>query len=264
MSRRRVVVTGLGIISPVGIDVAAAWDSILNARSGIARVTRFDASAFPARIAGEVKDFDVTQLSLRQGGAALRHVRPLRARGDDGGDPRRRPRGLRRRQGARGRVHRLGHRRPADDRGDADRPTSTAGRARSRRSSCPASIINMISGLVSIQYGYQGPNLAMVTACSTANHSIGEAGRHHRVRRRRRHDRRRRRGDGEPARHGRFLRGARAVDAQRRSGDGVAARGTSIATASCWARAPACWCWRSTSTPGRAEHGSTASSPATG
>ena len=61
MSRRRVVVTGMGIVSPVGIGLSAAWANILAARSGIAAITRFDASAFPSRIAGEVKDFDVTQ-----------------------------------------------------------------------------------------------------------------------------------------------------------------------------------------------------------
>ena len=61
MSRRRVVVTGLGIISPVGIGVAEAWANILAGRSGIARITRFDASAFPSQIAGEVKGFDVTK-----------------------------------------------------------------------------------------------------------------------------------------------------------------------------------------------------------
>src|SRR5215468_11503512 len=59
MSRRRVVVTGMGIVSPVGIGLAAAWTNILAARSGIATIARFDASAFPSRIAGEVKDFDV-------------------------------------------------------------------------------------------------------------------------------------------------------------------------------------------------------------
>src|ERR1700682_4419942 len=61
MSRRRVVVTGMGIVSPVGIGLSASWANILAARSGIATITRFDASAFPSRIAGEVKDFDVTQ-----------------------------------------------------------------------------------------------------------------------------------------------------------------------------------------------------------
>src|ERR1700757_994469 len=59
MSKRRVVVTGLGIVSPVGIGLAPAWENILAGRSGITRITRFDAIAFPSQIAGEVKDFDV-------------------------------------------------------------------------------------------------------------------------------------------------------------------------------------------------------------
>src|SRR5664279_903609 len=61
MSRRRVVITGMGIVSPVGIGLADAWENILACRSGIATITRFDASGFPSRIAGEVKDFDVTR-----------------------------------------------------------------------------------------------------------------------------------------------------------------------------------------------------------
>ena len=61
MSKRRVVVTGMGIVSPVGIGLDAAWADILAARSGITAITRFDASAFPSRIAGEVKAFDVTK-----------------------------------------------------------------------------------------------------------------------------------------------------------------------------------------------------------
>src|SRR6266542_4772567 len=61
MAKRRVVVTGMGVISPVGIGLAAAWENILACRSGIARITRFDAAAFTSQIAGEVKDFDVTQ-----------------------------------------------------------------------------------------------------------------------------------------------------------------------------------------------------------
>ena len=59
MSRRRVVVTGMGIVSPVGVGLSAAWDSIRNARSGVGPITRFDSAAFPTRIAAEVKDFDV-------------------------------------------------------------------------------------------------------------------------------------------------------------------------------------------------------------
>src|SRR5690348_15456463 len=61
MSRRRVAITGLGIISPVGIGVDAAWRNIVEGRSGIGRITRFDATGFPSQIAGEVKGFDVTK-----------------------------------------------------------------------------------------------------------------------------------------------------------------------------------------------------------
>ena len=74
-------------------------------------------------------------------------------------------------------MHRLRHRRPADDRGDADARTCSGGVRKISPFFVPGSIINMIAGLVSIHYGYKGPNLATVSACSTANHSIGEAAR---------------------------------------------------------------------------------------
>src|SRR2546423_10269112 len=61
MSKRRIVVTGLGVVSPVGSTVKAAWDAILRGESGIGPVTRFDVSAFPVRIGGSVRDFDVSQ-----------------------------------------------------------------------------------------------------------------------------------------------------------------------------------------------------------
>ena len=176
MSRRRVVVTGLGIISPVGIDIAAAWDSILNARSGIARVTRFDASALPARIAGEVKDFDVTR--HLSGKEARRYdtfihyglVATMEAIRDAG------------LEGYAGDKERVGVCIGSGIGGlpmieETQRAYLDGGPRKISPFFVPASIINMISGLVSIQYGYQGPNLAMVSACSTANHSIGEAGR---------------------------------------------------------------------------------------
>jgi 3-oxoacyl-[acyl-carrier-protein] synthase II len=176
MSRRRVVVTGLGIISPVGNDIAAAWDSILNARSGIARVTRFDASALPARIAGEVKDFDVSR--HLSGKEARRYdtfihygiVATMEAIRDAGLD------------GYAGDKERVGVCIGSGIGGlpmieETQRAYLDGGPRKISPFFVPASIINMISGLVSIQYGYQGPNLAMVSACSTANHSIGEAGR---------------------------------------------------------------------------------------
>jgi 3-oxoacyl-[acyl-carrier-protein] synthase II len=176
MSRRRVVVTGLGIISPVGNEVAAAWDSIVNARSGIARVTRFDASALPAQIAGEVKDFDVGR--HLSGKEARRYdtfihyglVATIEAIRDAGLD------------GYAGDCERVGVCIGSGIGGlpmieETQKAYLASGPRKISPFFVPASIINMIAGLVSIQYGYQGPNLAMVSACSTANHSIGEAGR---------------------------------------------------------------------------------------
>ena len=176
MSDRRVVVTGLGIVSPVGVGVQAAWDNILAARSGITAITRFDASAFPSRIAGEVKDFDVSKwLSAKE---ARRYdtfvhyglVATMEAIRDAGLD---------------------------DYAGDKDRcgvcigsgigglpmieETHRAYLAHGTRKISPffipGTIINMVAGLVSIHYGYRGPNLGTVSACSTGNHSLGEAAR---------------------------------------------------------------------------------------
>jgi 3-oxoacyl-[acyl-carrier-protein] synthase II len=176
MTRRRVVVTGLGIVSPVGVGLAAAWEAILHARSGIAPITRFDASTFPVRFAGEVKDFDVGHyLSAKE---ARRYdtfihyglVAAMEAIADAGLD------------GYAGDKERIG---VCVGSGIGGLPmieeTRDAFRAGGVRKISPffvpGSIINMISGLVSIHYGYKGPNLATVSACSTGNHSIGEAGR---------------------------------------------------------------------------------------
>ena len=87
MSRRRVVVTGLGIVSPVGNTVAETWENILAGKSGIGPITRFDASAFKARIAGEVKGFDVADLSVAQGSAPHGYLHPLRHGGGHSGVP---------------------------------------------------------------------------------------------------------------------------------------------------------------------------------
>jgi 3-oxoacyl-[acyl-carrier-protein] synthase II len=176
MSRRRIVVTGMGIVSPVGIGVQAAWDNILAARSGIATITRFDASAFPSRIAGEVKDFDVGKyLSAKE---ARRYdtfvhyglVATMEAVKDAG---------IERYAGDLERVgvcigSGIGGLPMIEDTHVAFRE---GGLRKISPFFVPGTIINMISGLVSIQYGYKGPNLATVTACSTANHSLGEAAR---------------------------------------------------------------------------------------
>ncbi len=174
MNRRRVVVTGLGIVSPVGVGVADAWPSIVAARSGIARITRFDASTFPSQIAGEVKGFDVGQyLSAKEARrydafihyglvATMEAVRDAGLEGF-GGDRERF--GVCIGSGIGG-LPLIEH---------TEQAYADGGVRKISPFFVPGTIINMISGLASIQYGYKGPNLSTVSACSTANHSLGEA-----------------------------------------------------------------------------------------
>jgi 3-oxoacyl-[acyl-carrier-protein] synthase II len=176
MPKRRVVVTGLGIISPVGVGVPAAWENILAGRSGVTRITRFDASAFGSRIAGEVKDFDVTgYLSAKESRRydTFIHyglVATMEAIRDAG------------LEGFSGDLDRVGVCVGSGIGGlpmieETAKAYFEGGPRKISPFFVPGSIINMISGLVSIHYGYRGPNLATVTACSTANHSFGEAAR---------------------------------------------------------------------------------------
>src|SRR5256714_8689642 len=176
MSRRRVVVTGVGIVCPVGIGVPTAWDNVLAGRSGITKITRFDASAFPSRIAGEVKDFDVSKyLSAKE---ARRYdtcihyglVATMEAVRDAG------------LEGYAGDKDMVGVCIGSGIGGlpmieDTDHSYDHGGLRKISPFFVPGTIINMISGLVSIHYGYCGPNFATVSACSTANHSLGEAAR---------------------------------------------------------------------------------------
>jgi 3-oxoacyl-[acyl-carrier-protein] synthase II len=176
MTRRRVVVTGMGIVSPVGIGLAAAWDSIRNARSGVGPITRFDSSTFPTRIAAEVKDFDVGKyLSPKE---ARRYdtfihyglVATMEAVSDAGLDAY---------DGDRERVgvcigSGIGGLPLIEE---TKKAYLGGGLRKISPFFVPGSIINMVAGLASIRYGFQGPNLAIVSACSTANHSLGEAGR---------------------------------------------------------------------------------------
>jgi 3-oxoacyl-[acyl-carrier-protein] synthase II len=174
LARKRIVVTGMGIISPVGNTVGQAWENILAAKSGIRSITRFDTTDFPVRIAGEVRDFDVAN-----------YLSPKEARRFDTF------------------IH-YGIAAAMDAISDAGLTASPADAERvgvcigsgigglpmieethnallaggPRKVSpffVPGSIINMISGIISINYGFKGPNFATVSACATANHSIGEA-----------------------------------------------------------------------------------------
>lgn len=175
MSKRRVVVTGLGIVSPLGSTVSHAWDNVINGRSGIRPITRFDVSRFPVRFGGGVVDFDVgdylvpkdarkMDLFIQYGFAVSKQAM------DDSGlvvDD--------------GNAHRIGVAMGAGI-GGLDTIESTYDKYlvehNPRKISpffVPGSIINMISGHVSIHYGMTGPNIALVTACTTGTHCIGVA-----------------------------------------------------------------------------------------
>lgn len=173
---RRVVVTGLGIISPVGNDIASAWDSIVAGRSGIGPVTRFDASSFPTRIAGEVKGFDVaTYMSPKE----ARHFDTFIHYGIAAGTQAFRDSGI---EVSEANADRIG---VVIGSGIGGLPLieETHGELTSRgvrRVSpffVPGSIINMISGQLSIMFGLRGPNYAVVSACTTGLHCIGDAAR---------------------------------------------------------------------------------------
>jgi len=176
LSRRRVVVTGLGIVCPVGIGIAEAWQNILAGRSGIARITQFDASALPSQIAGEVKDFDVSRfLPAKEARRMDRFVHlGLAASMEAFGDC-----GL---KVTAENAERIGVVIGSGIGGlpmieDTHTEYLKTGPRRISPFFIPATIINMVAGNLSIMYGFKGPNLAIVTACTTAAHCIGEAGR---------------------------------------------------------------------------------------
>lgn len=177
MARRRVVITGLGLISPVGNSVEEGWQNILAGRNGIAPITRFDASTFPARFAGEVKNFDITQyISAKD----ARRMDTFIHYGLAAGIQAVRDAGLDQ-QGVAD-LERVG---VAIGSGIGGLPLieatkdeyNVAGVRKVSPFFVPGSIINMISGNLSIEYGFKGPNLSIVTACTTGTHSIGEAAR---------------------------------------------------------------------------------------
>lgn len=174
MSKRRVVVTGMGIVSPLGNDLQTSWDGIVNGRSGIGPITGFDASAFTTRIAGEVRDFDVTRwLSPKD----AKKMEPFIHYGMAASFMALEDSGL------------------AIDESNAERIGAIIGsgiggilgieeqtarylEGGPRKISpfyVPSTIINMLPGQLSIHKGLKGPNFSAVSACATANHSIGIA-----------------------------------------------------------------------------------------
>ena len=180
MALRRVVVTGLGLISPVGNSVSEGWQNLLAGRSGIGHVTKFDASALSCRIAGEVKGFKVEDFIAAKD---ARHMDNFIHYGVAAAVQAIRDAGLTTRselsEEEAGRIGCLigsgigGLPLIEDTKAELD----ARGPRRITPFFVPASIINMISGHVSIMFGFQGPNLAIVTACTTGLHCIGMAGR---------------------------------------------------------------------------------------
>ena len=177
MSRRRVVVTGLGIISPVGIGVSDAWSNILAGRSGITRITRFDTSQFPAQHRGRGQ-----KLRCRRNTCRPRKPAATTRSSTMDSFPRWKRSRMRASKAIAGDKERVGVCMGSGIGGlpmieDTQAAFPQGGVRKISPFFVPGSIINMIAGLVSIHYGYKGPNLATVSACSSANHSIGEAAR---------------------------------------------------------------------------------------
>jgi 3-oxoacyl-[acyl-carrier-protein] synthase II len=176
MSKRRVVVTGLGVVSPVGNGVKEAWDNLLAGRSGVGPITRFDASALPTRIAAEVKNFNAadwmppketrradtfihygiaaTRMALQDAGLTIDESNAERIGVNVGSG-----------------IGGL----PMIE--DNIREMIAKGPRRISPFFVPGSIINMVAGLISIHFGAKGPNVSMVSACTTSSHCVGEAGR---------------------------------------------------------------------------------------
>jgi 3-oxoacyl-[acyl-carrier-protein] synthase II len=172
VSKRRVVVTGLGIISPVGSTVKSAWDAVVSGESGIGPITKFDVSAFPVRFGGSVRDFDVTQYVTSKDARRMDEfmhygvAAGIQAVTDSGID-----------------FSKLDTERCGavcgagiGGLGTIEQEYDNFLKGGPRKISpffVPASIVNMIAGHLSIKYGLKGPNLGIVTACTTSTHAIG-------------------------------------------------------------------------------------------
>jgi len=176
VSKRRVVVTGVGMVSPVGNNVEDSWAAVKNGKSGIAPITSFDVSAYTTRFGGSIKDFDVSQsiplkdarkmdLFIQYGMAA--GIEAITDSGLEVTDENRGRIGAAIGSGIGG-IGSIEKTREILD---------TRGPRKISPFFVPGSIVNMIGGNLSIKYGFQGPNIAIVTACTTGTHNIGVAGR---------------------------------------------------------------------------------------
>jgi 3-oxoacyl-[acyl-carrier-protein] synthase II len=176
LSKRRVVITGLGVISPVGIGIPTVWQNIVAGKSGITKITHFDAGSMASQIAGEVRDFDVTQfLSAKDARRMDRFIHFGLVAGMEAF----RDSGL---EVSEQNAERIGVNIGSGIGGlpmieDTHNDYLAAGPRKISPFFIPGTIINMISGNLSVMYGLKGPNLAMVSACTTGTHCIGESAR---------------------------------------------------------------------------------------
>ena len=176
MSKRRVVVTGLGVVSPVGNSVKAAWDNVLAGKSGITPITNFDISDFPVRFGGEIRDFDVSEYipkkDARRMGEFIHYgiaaaSQAIKDSGIEITDANASRAGVAIGSGIGG-LHGIEN---------AYHAYLDGGPRKISPFFVPGNIINMIAGNLSIMYGLKGPNIAIVTACTTSTHNIGVAAR---------------------------------------------------------------------------------------
>ncbi len=176
VSKRRVVVTGLGVVSPVGIGVQPAWSNLIAGKSGITRITKFDPSKFSSQVAGEVKDFDVSQYLpakearrmdtfIQYGLAAA--IEAVKDSGIEATEENAERIGVSIGSGIGG-IQLIEQTNDTYDEGGPRKVSPFF---------IPGTIINMISGNLSIMFGFKGPNVSIVTACTTGTHSIGDAAR---------------------------------------------------------------------------------------
>ena len=176
MSQRRVVVTGLGILSPVGNTIPEAWTNIVNGVSGIRPVTAFDTSEFPVRFGGMIQNFEITDYVSKKESRKMdtfihygvaAGVQAIRDSGIEVTEENAERIGVCIGSG-------IGGLRGIEKNYDA---YLKGGPRKISPFFVPSSIVNMISGDLSIMYGLKGPNIAIATACTTGTHSIGEAAR---------------------------------------------------------------------------------------
>ena len=176
MSKRRVVVTGLGLITPVGIGVSESWANIINGQSGIGKITKFDCSSYPSQVAGEVKNFDpllyIPPKDARRMDTFIQFgiaagIEAFKDSGIEVTDTNSERIGVSVGSGIGG-INLIESTSDVFDEGGVRKVSPFF---------IPGTIINMISGNLSIMLNLKGPNVSIVTACTTGTHSIGDAAR---------------------------------------------------------------------------------------